>query len=152
MTLCSTWRKPVWSWQDVRIQQRLMQTSCFRYSCRENWNIPLWKDQWYLKPLQVLSEWWNMNPKLFKVTWGVCGMKVGPGSDFASPSASPSQELLSMIDNLLANRVLSDNREVSAVLDTVENSLRLIGPLINPPGATRTSTCTGWIEVDTVKV
>ncbi|XP_011602354.2 CD97 antigen [Takifugu rubripes] len=52
------------------------------------------------------------------------------------------QKLLSMIDNLLANRVLSDNREVSAVLDMVENSLRLIGPLIDPPGATRTSTYT----------
>uniref|UniRef100_A0A674P324 CD97 antigen-like n=1 Tax=Takifugu rubripes TaxID=31033 RepID=A0A674P324_TAKRU len=73
---------------------------------------------------------------------GVCGMKVGPGSDFASPSASSLQKLLSMIDNLLANRVLSDNREVSAVLDMVENSLRLIGPLIDPPGATRTSTYT----------
>uniref|UniRef100_H3DMH1 Si:ch211-241f5.3 n=1 Tax=Tetraodon nigroviridis TaxID=99883 RepID=H3DMH1_TETNG len=56
------------------------------------------------------------------------------------------QKLLSMIDSLLSTRILRDNSHVSAFLDLVESSLRLIGLLIDPPGATRTSNYTGKYE------
>ncbi|XP_051245245.1 adhesion G protein-coupled receptor E2 isoform X2 [Dicentrarchus labrax] len=50
--------------------------------------------------------------------------------------------LLSMIDKLLSGGAFKDNRKVSTFLDMVENTLRLIGPLIEPPGANRSSTHT----------
>ncbi|XP_068435017.1 adhesion G protein-coupled receptor E5 isoform X2 [Clinocottus analis] len=50
--------------------------------------------------------------------------------------------LLSVIDKLLSSGAFNDNRKVSTFLNTVENTLRLIGAFIEPPGTTRSSTHT----------
>ncbi|XP_069005010.1 adhesion G protein-coupled receptor E5 [Embiotoca jacksoni] len=52
------------------------------------------------------------------------------------------QRLLSVIDELLSSGLFNDNRKVSVFLYLVENTLRLIGPFINTPGANRSSTHT----------
>uniref|UniRef100_A0A3Q3GC82 Si:ch211-241f5.3 n=1 Tax=Labrus bergylta TaxID=56723 RepID=A0A3Q3GC82_9LABR len=58
-------------------------------------------------------------------------------STHAHAAPSPllwTQTLLSVIDNLLSGETFSDNRKVSIFLDLVENTLKLIGPFMKPPG------------------
>ncbi|TNN70388.1 CD97 antigen [Liparis tanakae] len=50
--------------------------------------------------------------------------------------------LLSLIDKLLSSGAFNDNRKVSSFLNIVENTLKLIGVFIKPPGTTRSSTHT----------
>ncbi|KAM3599018.1 uncharacterized protein V6R79_025559 [Siganus canaliculatus] len=52
------------------------------------------------------------------------------------------KRLMSMIDELLSSGAISDNRKVSAFLHIVENALKLVGPFIEPPGVTRSSSYT----------
>ncbi|XP_044036739.1 adhesion G protein-coupled receptor E2 isoform X2 [Siniperca chuatsi] len=52
------------------------------------------------------------------------------------------KRLLSVIDKLLSSGAFKDNRKVSTFLDIVENTLRLIGPLIKSPRIKRASTHT----------
>ncbi|XP_060882215.1 adhesion G protein-coupled receptor E2 isoform X1 [Labrus mixtus] len=52
------------------------------------------------------------------------------------------KRLLSVIDNLLSGETFSDNRKVSIFLDLVENTLKLIGPFMKPPGTKISSTHT----------
>ncbi|XP_073351458.1 adhesion G protein-coupled receptor E5 [Pagrus major] len=52
------------------------------------------------------------------------------------------KRLLSAIDELLSGKPFKDNRKVSTFLDLVENTLRLIGPFITPPGTQRSTTHT----------
>nr|XP_033500780.1 CD97 antigen isoform X3 [Epinephelus lanceolatus] len=52
------------------------------------------------------------------------------------------KRLLSAIDELLSSEAFKDKKKVSTFLDMVENVLRLIGPLIKPPGIKISSTHT----------
>ncbi|XP_034749028.1 adhesion G protein-coupled receptor E2 [Etheostoma cragini] len=52
------------------------------------------------------------------------------------------KRMLSVIDKLLSHGVFDDNKYVSTFLNIVENTLGFIGPLIKPPGITRSSTHT----------
>ncbi|XP_068605955.1 adhesion G protein-coupled receptor E2 [Brachionichthys hirsutus] len=52
------------------------------------------------------------------------------------------ERLLSAVDKLLSSGSFKDNRKVSAFLGLAENGLRFIGPLLEPPGTTRSSTHT----------
>ncbi|KAM8723132.1 adhesion G protein-coupled receptor E5 [Acanthopagrus schlegelii] len=52
------------------------------------------------------------------------------------------KRLLALIDKLLSGKPFKDNRKVSTFLDLVENTLRLIGPFITPPGTKRSTTHT----------
>lgn len=121
----------------MRIQQPWMEITCFRYFHRKKKtsNTNLWEGQSFDTTLHSNTVFKYVSKPL-KLTWGV---------DFDSASAS-LQKLLSMIDSLLSTRILRDNSHVSAFLDLVESSLRLIGLLIDPPGATRTSNYTGKYE------
>ncbi|KAI1884312.1 hypothetical protein AGOR_G00225130 [Albula goreensis] len=47
--------------------------------------------------------------------------------------------LLSIMDQMLSGKPLKDNKQVSAMLNLVENALRLIGPLLRSPQTTTSS-------------
>uniref|UniRef100_UPI0037E92425 adhesion G protein-coupled receptor E5 n=1 Tax=Semicossyphus pulcher TaxID=241346 RepID=UPI0037E92425 len=49
------------------------------------------------------------------------------------------ERLLSAIDELLSSGAFKDNRKVSIFLDLVENTLKLIAPLMRPPGTNTSS-------------
>ncbi|XP_054615718.1 adhesion G protein-coupled receptor E1-like isoform X2 [Dunckerocampus dactyliophorus] len=51
-------------------------------------------------------------------------------------------KLLDLIDQILLTGVLKDNKQVSIFLDIVESVLRLVGPYIKTPRATRSTTTT----------
>ncbi|XP_074553523.1 adhesion G protein-coupled receptor E5 isoform X2 [Halichoeres trimaculatus] len=52
------------------------------------------------------------------------------------------EKLLSAIDKLLSSEAFKDNRKVSTFLNLVENTVKLIGPFLKPPGTNRSSTHT----------
>ena len=173
MILWCGWEKAAWSSQKVRIQQNWMERTYWRYFCAEiNWNA-IW-----LSKNQILTSSTDTGsptpPKLCHMFRCLCSAQTVyvdlrwyaawksasarlcllflRANAHVSPSSPPLlwlQRLLALIDKLLSGKPFKDNRKVSTILDLVENTLRLIGPFITPPGTKRSTTHTGSIQTDT---